>query len=1015
MINGTSHLFSNANLRILCILCLLGICFAKPLFASSILVERPEEELLILELYINDDLRDRALLGYLPPKTDSEGALLPLGALSRRLSYAIEIDTAAGTAQGWFLKEGNSFQMDLNQKTLRIKGEEKPLPDNAAEAHYEDIYVRANYLEEWFGLDISTETSTMRLYITSKETLPYEEELNRRKQAEFRARYANRNRPDYSKAKLVPYKTFSLPNLMLQTSSSMQSTDGRITGFGGYALQANGDLFNLGTRLVASSTINEDGEHKLQAMQLTFNRQDPANKLLGPLHAGSFSFGDVSFPDVPLALSGRRGRGLSVSSSSVLSNSSVLTPELTIVDGDGPIGWDAELYRNGYFMDFVEVGDDGRYVFEDVELIRGFNLFEIRLYGPEGQIRTQNQRIVRGARMLREGETNYDFALGQPNADFIPLANNARDDSALGASAQFSHGIRKYLTLGGSFFHGKDSNSSIDEQQTIGTVSAMTSFLGFRNQLQLMQGTQGRSGYEIEALTRFKGANLSFTHSTFEGFNNDDKRIKNRTSLNINKKFHAFSTNAQLEKLSYLEDEDKMIIDTTLSTKIWGVDFTNNLKKTISDNKAQEDFSGELAAVLDLWNWRIRNNLSYDLDSRAKDRLNSYRVSGLRKIGEDQTLRLNATHTFSSDFTRLDARYTKQMDNMSLDFNVAGDTSHNYSTGITLRTALQADHHGDYSFVNPKDGNLGAVGLRAYIDANKNNKYDEGEKLLEGIKFRSNRGVIKESTDETGTIFVRGLNQTVTRFSIEENSLPSIYLKPAVDYIDTIPRSGATETIDLAFTELGEIDGFIYAFEKNKDGSKKPAQGIEIRLISSETGDEIQTTESEFDGYYIFSAIPLAPYTIKVIPQWGHKEQLVSRDVVLDAATPNMLNVDFQLPPYSSALKVKETKVETKEEAATIHKETATAEAETTQVSNILYLQMGALSNKEAALDEIERLKKDYATFLKDKSLITRAVTIKDKTYHRILHPVKTRKEGKDLCHALKEAGIKNGCLLIRM
>jgi len=879
---------------------ILGPPFAKPSFATSFsVVERSEDELLILELYVNGSIRSRAVLGYLTQNSDLQGALLPLAVLSDVLSYAIDVDAAAGAAEGWFLRENNVFQLDLKRGTVLVGGEEKVLPEGGAEAHYEDVYVQARLLEEWFNLKIEIDISTLTLYVRSDESLPYEEQAERLKRAKELEGRLRGTAPDYSSATLLPYKRFSLPSVILQQSIQGQRNPDGNSVQGSYSVQTAGDVLGFGTRLVLSGLAAQGQGHSLQTAQLTFQRQDPDKNLLGPLRAGGVSFGDIDFPDVPLIVSRKRGRGLLVSSDSRLGAERSFGPEEMVVDGDAPIGWDAELYRNGYFVAFQEVGSDGRYNFENIELIKGFNLFKVVLYGPEGQKKTETKTVVRGAKMLREGETAYEFALGQPEADFLPITEDRKTDTAFGASGRLFYGFRKYFTLGGSFFRGTDATSTLNEEQSAGTISAIASFLGFRNQLQLTRGSEGRKAYDFETSTRFKGANLTVGHTVFEGFDVDDRELKRRSSVNLSRNFGVFSAAVRGEERKFLDQEDETLIDTTLSTKILGVELTNSLERVLSKNKGQESFNGDLAAALNISDWRVRSNFIYDLESTAARRLQSIRLSGLKSLHEDYSLRLNAGYDFNSRRTTAEGRYTKQFDDFSVDFNLGGTSDESYYTGVTLRTALQADHKGRYNLVNAKDGSLGSVGLRAYVDANKNKLYDEGEALLENIKFRHNRGILDDVTDENGSVFVNGLSEGITRFTIDKSSLPSIYLKPAIDYVDIIPRSGTTETIDMAFEQLGEIDGFaLLASEDGSADENRPVRSREIRLVDLATNTEIQSARTEYDGYYIFSGIPIGSYRVYAAPVWEElQESLPSKDVVLTNEAPIKMNVNLAFTP----------------------------------------------------------------------------------------------------------------------
>lgn len=1006
---------------------ILGPVFAKPCLAAFSVVERSEDDLLILELTVNDALRSRALLGYLPETADLREALLPLSGLSRLLSFAIDVDTVGGVAQGWFLRENNVFQLDLARQVVLVKGQEVPLPPGVAEAHYNDIFVQAQYLEDWFDLDIDININLLRMSVKSSEALPFEEEAERLRKADELAKAGRGLRPDYSQARFLPYKRLSYPSVVLQSAVNGQSSDFGSALQGSYSVQTSGDVLGFGSRFVLSGNLDRDNGHSIQNTQLTFQRRDPENNLLGPLRAGAVSFGDIDFPDVPLIVSRKRGRGFSVSSDNRLGSLRSFGPEETVIDGDGPIGWDAELYRNGFFVAFQEVGGDGRYSFEDVELIDGFNLFKIVLYGPEGQKRTETQRVVRGAQLLAEDQMSYEFALGQPDADFLPLADNAQSNSNFGASGRFFYGLRKYLTLGGSVFRGTDVNSAVEDEQTAATFSAVTSFLGFRTQLQLTRGSEGRSARDIETTTQFGGVNLSVGRTVFDGFDENDRRLRERTSASVNKNFGPFSASIRGEQRKFLDQEDENVLDTTLSTKLLGVSLTNRLERTFSKQESLETFDGDLSAAFNAWNWRVRSNFIYDLQPDVDQHLQRINVSALRTFDTDDRLRLNLGHDFTSDRSTAEARYTRVFDDFSLDWNLGGASDNNYFTGVTLRTALQPDYAGQYRLVNAKEGALPGLGIRAYVDGDGNGQYDDGETLLENIRFRSNRGLFDEKTNADGLVFVTGLSEGVTRFSIDESGLPSIYLQPATDHIDVFPRVGTTAVIDVAFSQLGEIDGFVYAFEKDEDGENKAVPGVEVVLIDSATQEEVQYTHSEYDGYYIFSGIPVGSYQVRAKPLWQEAEDsLPSRDVVLSNEEFIQIDMNLVMPPLGEGgVGQDEGDDIARDDSAALGQVAPAAgvaakqvmqkaeKAEAAQVASSFFIHVGSLSSRAGAEQELKRLKATHPKVLGPVSMSIRDVAVRSKTYYRLLGAVPSRASAKELCNALERRKIASGCNII--
>jgi hypothetical protein len=83
-----------------------------------------------------------------------------------------------------------------------------------------------------------------------------------------------------------------------------------------------------------------------------------------------------------------------------------------------PLGWDAELYRNGQLLGYVSESLDGRYEFE-VPLVYGNNDLEVVLYGPQGQIRHETQSIPVGFASVAPGKLEYWTGVIQRNRDLV--------------------------------------------------------------------------------------------------------------------------------------------------------------------------------------------------------------------------------------------------------------------------------------------------------------------------------------------------------------------------------------------------------------------------------------------------------------------------------------------------------------------------------------------------------------------------------------------------------------------
>lgn len=1005
------------------ICCFFGLIFTERVVAAVTQMERLEEELLILELYANESLRNKGFIAYLPEGAGLDRAVLPLSSFSRTLSFAIRANPAEGTADGWFREEKNVFQLDLNRNTVFVNGKEFDIPADGAEAHFEDIYVQAALLEEWLGVKIRLDLSTLRVFVTWDKMFPFEEEEARKKRGDALETRQSVQVP-YDKDTLIPYKWWTKPSIVWQQSVTGRGDKTSRSATTDFSLQAHADALQSSAKLLLSGSVGTDQDPKFSNAQLSFQKRDPAQELLGPLKAGKISFGDVSFPDVPLIVGRKRGRGVSVSSDSELGFAQSFGAEKYNVDGDAPIGWDAELYRNGYFIAFQEVDAGGRYNFEDIDLTRGFNLFQIVLSGPEGQKRTQTQRIVRGPKMLQKGDMRYAFAVGQPEADFIPIAENSKSNSDFGGSGQISYGVRNYLTVGANVYTGADSASNLDSRQTSVGVSAVMAFLGLKTKVQLMSANEGRSGYDIETSTRVMGANVTLGHTAYEGFDADDKDIVSTTTIDANKNFKIVSVSAGAKKNKYQNKEDEVVLNARVSTNLSGVRLTNTLEHTLSDVQSQEDFTGDLAVLTNVLDWRVRGNLRYDLQSGTQDTFRNFNVSAIKTLSPRSSLRLNGVYDFPAHSTTLDVRYSKQFENYSIDLNAGGSTQNNYFGGVTFRTGLQPDHHGKYKMVSARDSGLGSVGLRAYLDENGNRQYDEGEKPIQNISFRSNRGAVDGYTDENGSLFVNGLAEGITKLWLDNSSLTSIYIKPYDDYVTVIPRSGAVAALDIGFEQLGEIDGFVYA--RSGDDPQKAVPGLEILLLDANTGEEVTSVSSEYDGYYVFSALALGSYVIKAVPFWDEETPVV--DVALTVEDPIVTDINIILPEMQAVQDIAMSDdVDDIEPAsgtpvianvvddAPLPVVTDGLDVASGEVLRGLFVHVGSLGAFKDAQAAQKNLWKKYPDLLNNVPIYIYKIKVGDKTYHRIIGAITSHSHGNQLCDVLIEHDEVGGCSLVEL
>ncbi len=858
-------------------------------------IELSGDDEVLAAITINGMVREEGMTLILPSGASYDDILVPLGAVSQLLTFAIEVNTGDRTAEGFFIREENTFQLNLDTNEVVIKGEKDTLSESDVSVHDDDIYIKASTFEKWFGVKISMNMNDLILDINTGGDLPFQERMARLERAKKKMKTFRYDVVQPKDAVLAPYRDFSFPSLYItSTGGLLKSASGnKLQALG--SLQGNQDIAGFEADYAIGARYGNDGVSEISNSRLTFQKRDNQNNLLGPLKAGRISFGDVSFPSVPLFAGGQRGAGIEISSDSRLGSRYANPGEDFILDGDGPVGWDAELYRNGSFVAFQQIGPDGRYLFENINLSSGFNSFEIILYGPQGQKTSIRREIARGPRLLKKDELQYGFAAGTPEADLLPLDSEAKNDRTPGMSGEIFYGFTKNLTLGTSLYSGpqdaisndigrftseinEDEEDRDETERTSGTAfSAATSIGAINLQGQALVADKGRRAYGVSAAARPLGFNLGTSHTVYKNFLADDQDIKSISEVSANRRFGRLNLTLRAQQRDFQERADDTIVEQVTSFNFKGISISNDLVRTFSTSDTVDDFEGEIAALATLYNIRFRSALIYDLDEDATEKYRQLTFSAQKSLSDRTSIRVEGRHYFDSKEKNLNMRLSRDFDKYGLDFDVNADTENNYSFLVGLRLALQPDQHNQYHLVDPRSGGLAAMGMRAFIDDNNNGVFDKGEDIIKGVQFKSSTRSDKVSTDEEGVAYLTNLGEAPARISVQTESIPDIYLAPKFDHRDLIPRRGSTPVIDFPFVKMSEISGYLLHL-------KRGLEGVVVRLVSVLDGKEIEKTETDSDGYFIFPAVKGGKYKIAFgLPD----RDFMSLNVDLDASIEN--------------------------------------------------------------------------------------------------------------------------------
>lgn len=873
--------------RLQAVLALLaaGLVAGWPAAASPLApVERPEDELLVLELRLDGQVLSREMTGYLRDVQDGGGVLLPLGQLARALDFPIAVEPAAGTAGGWFVRENRRFSLDLERGEVVVAGAAGALDPGKVEVHADDLYVDSSLVGEWFPVRAKVDLSRLAVLLEAREKLPLQLRLERRLAWERQERKAG---PRKAGGPLVetPYRALDWPTLdgtiTAGTAGHGAGPEGRKVDVFRHEALLSGDLLAMSAELYVQGESGGGERTGASAPgRLKLGRKDPGGSLLGPLRATEIEIGSLFTPQRPLLAPGRPVRGALLSNHPV---DQVEELERATLHGDALPGWEAELYQNESLIDYQVVGDDGRWVFVDVPLLLGINRFRIVLHGPQGQRREEVRRLLVGDERVRAGESRYRLALGEPEEE------TAGTDGRRLFSLDLRRGLARGLSAGVSL----DSLGVGRERHTYLGLGLRKETGGTLGRLDLVADSAGgapgwagraalqgrwRSFGVFAQLDRYRGFASAQVPA---GLDPPVSRLLLRLDGSAGR---GRSLPASWSVAVEGGERESGAAGLRLATRITGtarglvLGHRGSLAVARQEGGAMETSEAGGAFLLSgrgRWG-AVRGELGYELEPGARVRDASLSMD--RGLGRGRSLRLGVQRRIApAATTRTSAGIAWDFRQVLLGLGLhyehgAGSGLPGFGSGkgglsadLSLAYSLRRDPlSGRWRVRSVRSATEGAAAARVFLDEDRDGRFGPGDAPLPGVRFTSDGGgALPGETDEQGILLLSGLPlYRPVEVGVALGSLEDPAWVPQREGFGLELRPGATPGVEIPVVVSGEVEGTVFL----KTGERLvPVASVEMQLVD-DRGVVRRETRSEHDGFYLFERVPPGRYAVRVAP-----------------------------------------------------------------------------------------------------------------------------------------------------
>ena len=751
---------------------------------------------------------------------DGKSVYLPLMEVFDLLDLKIERDATGRVFRGFVISQSEDFEIDLASDVVQAPtGTARLTPRDYIKSET-DLYLRIDLFETFFELPMKFEFSALRVTLPLNPDFPAYQKLQR----SLEHKRLLQEKEKLGDIKHLPYRRAMLGGATADWNISA-------TPFGGGTQYFNLNMGAMvgGGDLTASATGNS--ETGVPSDQLSYRWHyfvDTAG------YVTQFEAGDIFTGMVGGPLS-RSLRGASVTNKPQTQREYFRT--LT-VDGYLGEGWEVELWVDQKLVDFMTTGQSGRYDF-DVDIYYGASVLTLKMYGPNGEIRTEERYVRVPYMLIPERTMEYTLTVGQAYRDTL--------DNWYGQASAF-YGIRRNLSLGG--MADIPISATSDEPPA---WAAEATYQPFGN---LTVTGSYAPDYTVEFDINYnKPGLISLDGSVSTYFENEYRnRLRRQNSAVLTASAPLKIGQRRLNLRYYLswtgfETSDQISMHYGFNTGFGKLNLYYLGKYEVNryESRSVKRLISEAFASVSITNWlRPQVRVTYDHTDKDFGRVSLYFNKRVFRNGQ-LALTLERDMRSETNMVRLSFNLFTDF----ADFNSRVSVVDNSATYSQIqRGSIRYDQQSG-KFLLERHFGVGrsTAVVRPFLDNNFNGQFDPDEEPIEGLRA-SVRGGRERRTGDKKIYYYDGLNPYDEHLvRIDPVSLDNPLLKPTYEGYRVPLNPNMVTTINVPMVITGEVEGMV---QRQTETGLTGQGGIKVHFyhLGKESVTEI-TTFSNGDYFYL--------------------------------------------------------------------------------------------------------------------------------------------------------------------
>jgi hypothetical protein len=840
-------MFANGNFTRIwqCLFILLSFSFITQALSAS--AELKLENELLLELRLDGVSLGLDVLGY----QRGEDFLLSLDELTNGLGFPITVDGAQGSASGWYISTDRIFSLDFARATVISGGKQWPLADGEAVMFQGDVYVETKALQKWFPLRLSAVVRELYLDVETTEPLPIQQRFSRRER-DIVAGSSDYQEPEYP-LQDTPYQLFGphITKLRMGYSTVRQTPDSDAEFATNYATLSRGDLgWMTSTLSFAGQSGDSFTGARLKLERTAFD---------GPLGINHVEVGDVDAGGFRGFL--LRGSGGGSEQDGRFDNESVS------LEGSQLPDWDVELYQNNQLIMIQTTGQDGRYLFEDVPLLFGENRFELKFFGPYGEIESREEFHFLGVGMLEPGRISYEAAAVQSGRTVFGVneAGGEGDRNSGIYTSNVNFGLSRNLTVGAGV-RSLEINGGRFASSNVGFGLSTSRLYG---SVRYFDTPDSQNSVTTSLRTELGNTSLNLGYTRFF----DDPVLTNspqKWRTNVNIASSVFTVPVKFEvKTQEQEDSTQFdaVLGTTKSLPGWGrfsssLWYDSNEQRLDGGTTRTTQTGGQSSFYTEIRPWAFRLSASYSF--KPETELLDFSADSSLRIDRGLTLDMGVRQNPTTDTTYYEGGISWQLDKVSINSRVSYDSDERWVGLITLSTALVHKP----GTLRPRLDSLasvdaGSVEVRVFEYANGARGDPHAAVGVKGVQAWR-----KATTDASGVAYLSRMPaHRQVDIELDESTLADGQLRSKNPGVSIIPRPGSYSEVEFALVRTAELEGHVVI----ADGDDKKPVSRALVLLKTPDGEVVAQRRTAFDGFYLFDGIEPGIYQVSLEEPLGKR------------------------------------------------------------------------------------------------------------------------------------------------